>query len=72
MNRWFPRWACVPILWYLAGTLLVPLLNGASGHPGFWTHAAVVLAAAGTLLLVACGAQAVRTRAANRARLRAR
>jgi hypothetical protein len=43
----------VPSAWYLGGTLLVPLLNGAGGHSGYWNHAAVVLAAAAAVVLLA-------------------
>jgi hypothetical protein len=59
MRRWAPRAVLVPVLWYLAGTLLLPLLNGAGARWGFWSHAAVVAAATGVLGLAACALHAM-------------
>ena len=72
MSQWLPRAVLVPVLWYVGGTLVVPLLNGAAWRTNFWNHAAVVLLVAGAVALLACAVHAVRLRAAKAGRLRGR
>ena len=70
MSRRLPRAVLLPVLWYVGGTLLVPLLNGAGGRAEFWSHAAVVLLVAGTVALLACAVRGVTIRFAKSGKLR--
>jgi hypothetical protein len=42
----------VPLFWYLAIAVGVPLLDGAAAHPAFSGHVAVVGAVVGALVLL--------------------
>jgi len=54
------RRAAVPLAWYYAVTLAVPLANGAT-HTGtvFFEHALVVLVVPPALIVLACAARGI-------------
>jgi hypothetical protein len=51
-RRGFGAAIVVPVAFYLAGTLGVPVANGSATRAGFWVHGAVVLAVVVGCLLV--------------------
>jgi len=67
------RVALLPLLLYLAVTLLVPLANGAWARPEFWAHARVVLVASlGLAAVVWMGLSAARRPGAPRCQVQER
>jgi hypothetical protein len=67
-----PRSVAVPVFWYLALTLGVPLFNGAAAHRAFWGHAAVVAAVVGTLVALRWGGAVAIRRGGSGQRARGR
>jgi hypothetical protein len=60
------RRAALPLGWYYAVTLALPLANGAGGSgTAFVKHAAIVIVVPPTLIIVACGVRQIATRVAR-------
>ena len=58
----------VPLLTYFGVTVVVPALNGAARHDGFWEHAAITTLLAGAMTAIWLALRSSTARGARRGR----